>query len=271
MRPVILAGAFAALLAAGCGSSQPATTAQSQAASRPAPTASHTLAPRSLADAPFKVKVVRCGWLTHPQYLENDRDSHYGMVVVLTNRGQRTLEANLDVEFLKGRHLVDGDNITAPWHALQPGESEREIASIKASSGAGHRGDSCQVEDLNVYVPGSSATLGTYYPATRMVTRYHHRPRSSPPPAPSAPAVSLGCKVLQTGSGGEEFNVTTVGGGSYSGAINVSFYGPAGSGEVFPGTSVQGATPVGHWYPVPAADIGASAEPVGCVASALRM
>jgi hypothetical protein len=111
--------------------------------------------------------------------------------------------------------------------------------------------------------------------ATRTVTviryRHHHHhpmPVATPSASPAPPAPALGCKVLTTGSGGEEFNVTTVGGGTYTATISVSFYGPSGSGQVFPPTTVQGATPVGTWYPVPSADIGASAEPVGCTASA---
>ena len=95
-------------------------------------------------------------------------------------------------------------------------------------------------------------------------------PRQPPPPpaSPAAPAVAFGCNVLQTGAGQEEFNVTTTGGGTYSGTVNVSFYDYPGSGHIFPPTSVQGATPAGSWQPVPAADIGASAEPSGCIASA---
>ena len=87
-------------------------------------------------------------------------------------------------------------------------------------------------------------------------------PRQPPPPpaSPAAPVVALGCNVLQTGAGQEELNVTTTGGGTYSGAVNVSFYDYPGSGHIFP--------PVGSWQPVPAADIGASAEPSGCSASA---
>jgi hypothetical protein len=73
--------------------------------------------------------------------------------------------------------------------------------------------------------------------------------------------------VLQTGSGQEEFNVTTTGGGTYNGTVYVTFYDYSGSGHIFPSTTVQGATPVGTWHPVPAADIGASAEPSGCNAS----
>ena len=71
--------------------------------------------------------------------------------------------------------------------------------------------------------------------------------------------MAFGCNVLQTGGGQEEFNVTTTGGATYSGPVNVSFYDYPGSGHIFPPTSVQGATPVGSWQPVPAADIGASA------------
>lgn len=98
-------------------------------------------------------------------------------------------------------------------------------------------------------------------------TRVWFTPRQPPPPPPP-PAVAFGCNVLQTGGGQEEFNVTTTGGGTYSGPVNVSFYDYPGSGHIFPPTSVQGATPVGSWQRVPAADIGASAEPSGCVASA---
>jgi hypothetical protein len=109
--------------------------------------------------------------------------------------------------------------------------------------------------------------------ATKTVIRYRHHhhhpvPGATPSASPAPPAPALGCKVLATGSGGEEFNVTTVGGGTYTGTISVSFYGPSGSGQVFPPTTVQGASPVGMWYPVPSADIGASAAPVGCTASA---
>ena len=98
-------------------------------------------------------------------------------------------------------------------------------------------------------------------------TQVWFTPRQPPPP-PAPPAVAFGCNVLQTGGGQEEFNVTTTGGATYSGPVNVSFYDYPGSGHIFPPTSVQGATPVGSWQPVPAADIGASAEPSGCVASA---
>jgi hypothetical protein len=95
-------------------------------------------------------------------------------------------------------------------------------------------------------------------------------PRQPPtsPASPAAPAVAFGCNILQTGAGQEEFNVTTTGGGTYSGTVNVSFYDYPGSGHIFPATSVQGATPTGSWQPAPAADIGASAEPSGCIASA---
>ena len=61
------------------------------------------------------------------------------------------------------------------------------------------------------------------------------------PPSSPAPAATLACKILQTGSS-EEFNVTTTGGGSYQGTVYVSFYGPAGSGQVVPSTTVNGAT-----------------------------
>jgi hypothetical protein len=106
---------------------------------------------------------------------------------------------------------------------------------------------------------------------TRVVFRVRYRkPRPVASASPSAPGttVAFGCKVLQTSPGQEEFNVTTTGGTIYSDPIRVTFYDYAGSGDTFPSMSVQGATPTGSWQPIPAADIGASAEPSGCVASA---
>jgi hypothetical protein len=118
--------------------------------------------------------------------------------------------------------------------------------------------------------PGVRVTVAVRVSAQgqKRSTRVWFTPRQPPPP-PAAPAVAFGCNVLQTGAGGqEEFNVTTTGGGTFSGTVNVSFYDYPGSGHIFPPTSVQGATPAGSWQPVPAADIGASAEPSGCIASA---
>lgn len=113
-------------------------------------------------------------------------------------------------------------------------------------------------------VPGPAVTH------TRIVYRVRRRKHHAAPPSPaaSAPALTFGCKVLQAGAGQLEFNVTTTGGGTYNGTVYVSFYDYPGSGHIFPSTTVQGATPVGTWLPVPAADIGASAEPSGCSASA---
>jgi hypothetical protein len=129
------------------------------------------------------------------------------------------------------------------------------------------------------WFPVSTATPGARVKVDVQVSAYGQKrttrvwftPRQPPPPpaSPAAPAVAFGCSVLQTGAGGqEEFNVTTTGGGSYSGTVNVSFYDYPGSGHIFPPATVQGATPAGSWQPVPAADIGASAEPSGCIASA---
>jgi hypothetical protein len=123
--------------------------------------------------------------------------------------------------------------------------------------------------------PGSAAqrprprvTVTIRVTPSRSLTWYAQRHQlSATPSASPGPAISLGCKVLQTGVT-EQFSVTTIGGGSYSGTVYVSFYDYAGSGHIFPGTTVNGATPAGAWYPVPAADIGASAEPSGCIASA---
>lgn len=86
------------------------------------------------------------------------------------------------------------------------------------------------------------------------------------PPSSPAPAATLACKILQTG-GSEEFDVTTTGGGSYPGTVYVSFYGGRARASL-PEHTVNGATATAAWHPVPAADIGASAEPIGCAASA---
>lgn len=92
------------------------------------------------------------------------------------------------------------------------------------------------------------------------MTRPKHHTAPTSPAAPG-PAVAFGCKILQTGPGQLEFNVTTTGGGSYYGTVYVSFYDYAGSGDTFPPTSVQGATPVGSWQPVPAATSARAPSP----------
>ena len=95
---------------------------------------------------------------------------------------------------------------------------------------------------------------------------------TSPDLSPSpAQTITFACKVLLMDgptSSSEEFDVTTVGGTTYHGTVHVHFYGPPGSGEIFPDTTVYGAAPTANWHQVPAADIGASAEPYGCIASA---
>ena len=140
------------------------------------------------------------------------------------------------------------------------------FAAMATLAGCGH----ATASGTAARKPQPKVTVTVTVTATKTVIRYrrhpHHRGVATPSAAP-APAVSFGCKVLQTNTG-EEFNVTTVGGGSYSGTIYVSFYDYVGSGDVFPGTTVDDATPVGTWYPVPAAGIGASAEQTGCTASA---
>jgi hypothetical protein len=90
------------------------------------------------------------------------------------------------------------------------------------------------------------------------------------PAAPAAPAVTFGCKILETNgtTDGEEFDVTTSDGSTYNGSVTVSFYDYAGSGDTFPSTTVDGAGPTANWQPVPPGDIGASAAPTGCIASA---
>jgi hypothetical protein len=109
----------------------------------------------------------------------------------------------------------------------------------------------------------------------RVVTRTI-RPSPSVAPAGSsspgsAAAVTFACKVEQTGAGAEEYEVTATGGAAYNGTVKVSFYDYAGSGDIFQPASLAGTAPAGstaNWHPVPAYDIGASAEPSGCTAQA---
>jgi len=106
---------------------------------------------------------------------------------------------------------------------------------------------------------------------TRIRVRVAYRPSPSQSPTPVAASVTFACKVEQTGGGGEEYEVDTLGGAAYRGTADVSFYGAAGSGDTFPPTTLTGTAPAGpaaNWHRVPAADIGASAEPSGCYASA---
>jgi hypothetical protein len=93
------------------------------------------------------------------------------------------------------------------------------------------------------------------------------RPAAASPPSQRT-SVSFACNVLQAASGQEVFHVSTTGGGTYSGTVDINFYDYPNSSHIFPPTTVTGATPAGAWYTVPSADIGASAEPVGCTASA---
>ena len=106
---------------------------------------------------------------------------------------------------------------------------------------------------------------------TRTRVRVVNRPSPSPSPTPVAASVTFACKVEQTGGGNEEYEVSALGGAAYSGTVDVSFYGVAGSGDTFSLTTLTGTAPAGsaaNWHSVPAADIGASAEPSGCYASA---
>ncbi|HEY1915855.1 MAG TPA: hypothetical protein VGH27_09795 [Streptosporangiaceae bacterium] len=106
----------------------------------------------------------------------------------------------------------------------------------------------------------------------RVVTRtVRPSPSAALPSSAPAAAVTFACKVEQTGGGAEEYEVTTAGGAAYAGAVEVSFYDYAGSGDTFPPASLAGVAPAGsaaNWHPVPAGDIGASAEPSGCIAQA---
>jgi len=156
-----------------------------------------------------------------------------------------------------GQFQEDDTNSTLPGN-LQPGESAIESAAFATRTVTGQF--SLRSNDGYMAVLAASTLRALHAP----------KPGIGPTPEPSAsavPAARLACKILQTNTG-EEFNVTTVGGGSYRGTVYVSFHGQAGSGDVFPDTTLNGATPIGAWHQVPAADIGANAEPSTCTASA---
>jgi hypothetical protein len=155
-----------------------------------------------------------------------------------------------------GQFQEDDFNSTTPGN-LQPGESAIEYAVFATRTVTGQF--SLRSNDGYMAVLAASTLRPLHAP-----TRATGTPVQTP--AAAVPAARLACKILQTNNG-EEFNVTTDG-GNYRGVVYVSFSGPAGSGQVFPNTTVNGATPIGAWHRVPAADIGASAEPVTCTASA---
>jgi hypothetical protein len=156
-----------------------------------------------------------------------------------------------------GQFQEDDTNSTIPGN-LQPGESAIESAAFATKTVTGQFSLRSNDGLMTVLAASTLRALHAPSPGTGATAQPSVSPRS---------AVGLACKILRTNTG-EQFNIATVGGGSYRGTVYVSFYGPAGSGEVFPNTTVHGATPAGAWHPVPAADIGASAEPSRCAASA---
>jgi hypothetical protein len=156
-----------------------------------------------------------------------------------------------------GQFQDDFNNSTNPGN-LQPGETAIEYAAFATHTVTGQF--SLRSNDSYMSVLAATTLRALQAPAP-------HTGATGQPPASPAPAPQLACKILRTNNG-ERFNVATIGGGSYRGTVYVSFYGPAGSGQVFPNTTINGATAVGTWHQVPAADIGASAEPIRCTASA---
>lgn len=88
---------------------------------------------------------------------------------------------------------------------------------------------------------------------------------TAPTSAAVAPTVKLFCKVLD--SNGLEYSVSTDG-STYNGSITVHFQDYPNSGHTFPTTQVTGATASGHWRAVPDEDIGGSAQPTTCTATA---
>lgn len=76
-------------------------------------------------------------------------------------------------------------------------------------------------------------------------------------------SVQLFCKILQTN--GLQYDVTT-NGGTYNGAITVSFQDD--SGHTFDPVHLTSASTDADWQNVPDSDIGASVQPTKCTATA---
>jgi hypothetical protein len=156
-----------------------------------------------------------------------------------------------------GQFQEDNTYSTMPSN-LQPGESAIEYAAFATQTVTGQFSLRSNDGYATVLAASKLRALHAPTPAIRATAN---------PPASPVQVASLSCKILQTNTG-EQFNVATVGGGTYGGIVYVSFSDYAGSGHVFPNTTVTSATPAGTWHQVPVADIGASAEPSTCTASA---
>jgi hypothetical protein len=105
-----------------------------------------------------------------------------------------------------GQFQEDDNNSTIPGN-LQPGESAIEAAAFATRTVTGQ----FSLRSNDGYMAVLAASTLRMQPAPTPNTGTTAKPSAEP-----APVVSFGCKVLQTNTG-EEFNVTTVGGGSYSG------------------------------------------------------
>lgn len=157
-----------------------------------------------------------------------------------------------------GSRFSEDDNYSALPSTLQPGESVAAFAAFDTRALTGQFSLRTNDQVMQVLVASQVHVLSGPPPQAGS---------NAEPPASATATVTFGCKVLQTNTG-EEFSVTTLGGGTYPGTIYVSFHDYPGSGDTFPDTTVNGATSTGAWHKVPAADIGGSAEPSGCTASA---
>jgi len=248
--------ALAGVLATACGRASHSTTSTRTAAPSPSPgVSSPAMSP------PFRIKAVKCGRFTTAERNRFSTTARAGLIFRYRNvSNSYTGSPSLTVNFRRGNTVL-GSNVNGGADTPDIGPGQNALAEVDAVNGSGAiHFTSC---DLISYVLFSGG--GPFRVAKSVHVR---KPKPSPAPSPTTVAVTFGCKVLQdTSTGAEQFEVTT-NGGTYSGIIVVSFYDYAGSGHIFPSTTVQGATPYGSWQPVPAADIGASAEPTGCVASA---
>lgn len=130
---------------------------------------------------------------------------------------------------------------------------------------------------VTVTVTPASKQAASATPSQKATPARKTTPAPEPAASSTAPVqtASLFCKVEQDSSSGAleytaQASVTS--GSAHVGNVLVSFYSSV-PGQIFPGTELSPDTTVTPdrpwviWQPVPPADVGASAEPVGCTAS----
>lgn len=125
-------------------------------------------------------------------------------------------------------------------------------------------------------------TLAVGMVVTSLMLRRDHSSAAGAAAAPTAgtarAAASGGhrpvfsCTVKPGYDGHETYQVQVAGSSPYNGTVKVAFR--DNQGDIFPPTHIPGTSTAGsntNWHSVPAADIGASAEPSECTALAARV